>query len=156
MAALATIGLLIVGWRQITAARNEARGWQTLAACERYESDIVLDRCLRRLLQGNESGKLKTEPATYRIDVTTILNYLDGIAIGIEQYLYDESIVRDHLEPIVRWYVSNYLEAKFAESMDINPKEDYQRLMDLCERWSKDRLPTRFRAGTGFLRRRTR
>ncbi len=134
--AAATMALAIVAWYQISQATHQTKGWQTLAACEKYESDAVLDRCARRLFFARKSGSFATDPPSYRVDVTTILNYLDGLAIGIDQNLYVKEIVRDHLEPIIKWHVDTYLNPSQADKIGIQ-RTEYARLIELCEGWNK-------------------
>ena len=129
--------------RQSRDAHIQERGWRTLAACERYESDPVLDRCLRNIFSAKQSMLWLENPAALRIDVTTILNYLDGIATGIEQRLYVTEIVRDQLEPIVKWHVGEYLEPAKAKAIGIDPAE-FPRLIAICEQWSRE--PPRYRS----------
>jgi hypothetical protein len=153
LTAFGTFGLIGLGWYQITAVRNENKGWRTLEACERYESDPVLDVCLRNIFAANQTGDFTANPQNYRLDATTVLNFFDGIAIGIAQDLYLEELVRDHLEPIVKWYVEVYLEPVFASRMGIDPTIEYPRLIKLNQKWKLDQSITRFRAGSGTLRR---
>jgi hypothetical protein len=47
-----------------------------------------------------------------------MLNYLDGVAIGICQGLYHEGLARDHLQSIVNVHVDRYAKTpkyRFAE-----------------------------------------
>jgi hypothetical protein len=147
--AVATTLLFLVGWLQIRAARNQTKGWQTMAICERYESDPVLHECLLGIAAGRRSGDFLTDSKKYRIEVTTILNYLDGIAIGIEQNLYVEDIARDHLEAIANHYVKEYLTPQFAASVGFD-LADYDRLRAMSARWCERK--TRFNSGWRFFR----
>ncbi len=147
LTAISTTLFLGVGLLQISAARRQAKGWQTLVVCERYESDPVLDGCLRALFKARADGSLEASPAQYRIEISTILNYLDGIAIGIEQKLYLEPLARDHMEEIVEKHVKDYLSEEKARATGIE-LASYKRLLALNERWSKKSTqPTYFRDG---------
>ena len=106
---IALIGAALIAWYQIGALRREQKNWETLKACERYESDQVLTQCLMALREARLDSKLTAEPRRYSLEMSTILNYLEGIAIGVEQGFYDKNIVRDHLEIIMRGHVRNSL-----------------------------------------------
>ena len=136
--AVATTLLVIVAACQIRALRVQTRGWQTLAACERYDTDPVLDRSIRRLAK---AGPRKTK-RRYRTDVIAVLNYLDDIAIGIDQRLYVEAIVWDHMYAILTDHVREHLTGPEAAAYGIDPA-GYTRLIALYERWTERR--TRFR-----------
>lgn len=135
IAAIGTVGIAAVGWIQITAARRQARGWRTLDACEKYDTDPVLDLCSQNLAAGKDSGDFDKAPRSYRLNVYTLLNYLEGLSIGIDQNLYVEDIVRDHLEGVVRKLVGDYLDEETAKKIGFDPR-DYERLAALDRRWS--------------------
>lgn len=107
--ALITAILVAVGVSQIRVGRDEARLSRTLAACDRYDTDPVLDASLHRLAEARDSDILMQEPAKFRTDITTLLNYLSSLAVGIEQDLYDGDVIRDHMEPVIKWHVAQYL-----------------------------------------------
>src|SRR5438045_17812 len=83
----ATLALVIAGLLQISSIRDEARRTRTLAICDRYDFDPILDRSLRNLKRAKANGSFQANPKDFRLDVSTVLNYLDGVAIGIEQGL---------------------------------------------------------------------
>lgn len=146
---MVTAVLVVVGWWQIMSARRQAKGWQTLAACEKYDLDPILDQCLRKLSKARRTGRLWKKPDKYSVEVTTVLNYLDGLAIGIEQNLYVESLVWDHLEPILRDHTREYLGPVQAYKLGIDI-EGYKRLTKLAEKWGERR--TRFWDGWSLWR----
>ena len=132
--AIATIALVIIGRNQIIELRAEAKKERTLAYCDRYDTDPVLDQCLRNLGILREKGEL-AKSAAVKADVTTVLNYLDGLAVGITQGLYIEKFARDHMEPIVIAHVDQYLGEK-SPTLGIN-KRNFDMLIALSESWSK-------------------
>jgi hypothetical protein len=134
--ALATLLLVAVGGYQIAAIRKENRMDRTLGACNRYESDLVIERCVRRLRQANSNGHYDKNPKAFEHDVTIVLNYLDSIAIGIQQGLYDEELARDHTETIVKHYYDRYLTDAGAKKAGTLQK-DYGRLCAMAQEWSK-------------------
>jgi hypothetical protein len=64
-----------------------------------------------------------------------VLNYLDSLAIGFQQKLYDEDLAKDHMAPIVRLYRNQYLDTVLLKSMGIDPA-DYHCLITLADNWS--------------------
>lgn len=69
-----------------------------------------------------------------RRETIVIFNYFEGIAIA-EQGFYVESIVREHLEPMMRSHVKEFLDPALASKMELDTS-DFERLRDLLERWS--------------------
>jgi hypothetical protein len=137
--AIATVSLVLIGAWQIKAIRKQEKGWKTLEACEKYDQDPVLDRSLRNIAGAKTSGELDKNPEAFRVDYTTVLNYLDGIATGIRQNLYIERIARDHLEPILVGHVKDWLKPGTAARIGID-LDDYKRLRKLAETWNEGRL----------------
>jgi hypothetical protein len=125
----------IVAAYQLWALRDEQCGWETLRACERYETDPVLDRVLRRLKRARDSGTLASDPRLFSLDAITVMNYLEGLAIGIKQGFYYEKIVRDHLEPMVRFHVGEFLSPSIAERMGLN-NDEFSNLLSLLKAWN--------------------
>jgi hypothetical protein len=73
-------------------------------------------------------------------DALTVLNYLDGIAIGVEQRLYVEELANDHLQPIVKSHLNEII----IKRPTLVNKADFDRVCALNERWQKN--PISFRA----------
>ena len=59
LTAISTTILVIVGAYQIWGIRTEAKKERTLAICNRYYSDIVLDNSVRRFEEARASGAFK-------------------------------------------------------------------------------------------------
>jgi hypothetical protein len=78
-------------------------------------------------------------------DARLVLNYLDGIAIGVQQGLYIENLARDHLSTIVRTHVTEVFEKK---RVDLAPA-DYVRLVDMDHKWQRSQ--PYYKAETGLL-----
>jgi hypothetical protein len=96
--AIATGVLVLVGSRQIKTGwdqlktqmetlRSENKIERTLTACSRYESDVTIERCAGTLRLAHNSETYEKDPKQYQHEVIIVLNYLDTIAIGIEQQL---------------------------------------------------------------------
>ena len=141
---LATVAVFITGLIQIRSIRDEGRRSRTLDICDRYDFDPILDHALRELRQAKSDGSLDKDPKALRLQVSTLLNYLDGIAIGIEQGIYIEDLVRDHLEGICKKHVHEYLADDITRRMEVD-RRDYSRLVSLIGSWNNRQ--TRFQGG---------
>jgi hypothetical protein len=95
--ALATVILILIGFFQIRAIRKQNQRWHTLSVCERYTTDPILDGSLKSLRKLHNEGTFDAECKKHTTEIITVLNYLDGIAIGIYQGLYLDELARDHL-----------------------------------------------------------
>jgi hypothetical protein len=132
-AALATA---CIAWYQIAALREDQKAWKTLEACDRYESDLVVTSALKSLRDAKKDGSLKRSPRDFRWEAVLVLNYFEGIAIAAAQGFYVEQIVREHLEPIIREFVDEFLDPDMAKLLELNPF-DFRRLIRLLQRWEK-------------------
>jgi hypothetical protein len=139
---------LVLGLTQLMSFRHNAKVRDTLSACERYDTDSVISECLRNLKRGEDSKDILTAPLSYSLDLITVLNYFEGIAIGIDQGLYDDKVAKDHLEPIVAYYVDKYISEEGSKLFNINARSEFNRLMKLDKKWrSKSAAePTHYRA----------
>ena len=134
VAAIGTVATALVAWYQIGALKRQQQGWETLKACDRYDTDPVIDAALNKLRDHRNSGTLASNPMAVRLEITTVLNYLDGVATGIAQGLYDERIARDHLEPIMRDHVREFLSLEMTGKMEFE-LASYERLLQLLDSW---------------------
>jgi hypothetical protein len=139
-----TLALVIFAVTQIVLARRDARINRTLAACEKYDFDPVLDAICRRLAAARESGDLKNNPQDHRLDLYSILNYMESIAIGVQRGLYSNSVVRAHMEPIfvgcIEEYINSGIVTRAAPAHPvggaISVGEDYDKMIALVKRWN--------------------
>jgi len=138
--ALATLVLIGIGVSQVHALKRQNRRWQTLAACDRYNFDPILDSCLKTLRTAKQENKFNGNESNYRLEITTIINYLDGIAIGIYQGLYIEDLARDHLHHVVIGHVNEYLRDGMPKKIDVSVLE-FQFVLALADRWTKISRP---------------
>jgi hypothetical protein len=139
--AVGTIGALGVAAYQIRALRRDQKAWRTLEACERYERDPTLTKICECLRDARDKGELDKNPRPFRLEASTLLNYCDGIAIGVVQKFYVERIVKDHLEPIIRDHVREFLSDQMAPRIEIDPKS-FARLVEMINRWDQPRAPS--------------
>lgn len=140
-----------VGLYQINEARAEAARNRTITACDRYDTDPILDRCCLALVKARKDGLLEGKPQDYRIEIFTILNYLEGIAIGVEQGLYVEEIAKSYMEPILKAYVELYVLTGLSERADPRKGKDqfgsYGKLVEMCNKWGSNyKMPSGDRA----------
>jgi hypothetical protein len=132
--AAATAVLVGVGVFQIRSAREETKKSRTLEACDRYDRDAVLYNCLKRLANAKASGELTAAPTKFRPEVSTLLNYLDSLAVGIAQGLYIEELARDHVEPILKRHVDQFL-GQGAPDVGLD-RVNYACLTELRAKWA--------------------
>jgi hypothetical protein len=139
-----TLALVIFAVVQILSARREAKINRTLAACDRYDCDPMLDAVCRTLAKARESGDLSVNPQAYRIDLYCILNYLESIAIGVRSGLYHGGIVKDYMEPIfvgcIEEYITSGLVVRCAPTVPVAGGvvgDEYNRMRALVARWSR-------------------
>jgi hypothetical protein len=140
--AFVTAVLVLVGTIHISAIRQENKKAQTLAACSNWDQNPNIYDASQKLWAGIESGELEATPRKFRPQINVILNFLDAIAIGIEQELYIENLASDHLDAIIKRVVKRYIDPSpgapggLVERVDLN-REDFLRLIDLRDRWSR-------------------
>jgi hypothetical protein len=132
--AIITTLLVGVGLQQILDIRNQNRRWRTLDACDRYHQDAPLIDICQKLRKARDSDEFHKEPKKYRSEIIVLLNYLDGLAIGIYQGLYIDELARDHMQFIVKSHVQQYLKNGMPKTLDIET-EAYKYLMALDQRW---------------------
>jgi hypothetical protein len=129
-----------VAWYQIQAVRKENRVERTLAACSRYESDVTVESCVRALRHALAAGgDYNANPRKYQHEAIIVLNFLDTIAIGIDQRVYDERLARDHMKAIVKKWMELLLEPTKAKELDL-PEDDYRCLNGLWSRWNQSEM----------------
>ena len=126
----ATIVLVIVGYIQVRQILYDSKINRSLVACERYTFDPLLDSCLRKM-------SLSGPGTASRSDAVTVLNYLDQLATGVYQAIYDEEFVLLHMHFILTWHVeSNLLDEDYRASHKLE-LDQFPRLLWLYDRWKK-------------------
>jgi hypothetical protein len=145
--------LVAVGIYQVLAIRAENKKTSTLNACSNYEQNPNIYDALQKLWAALENGDLEREPRKFRPQINVVLNFLDAIAIGIEQGLYLENLAWDHLDAIVKRNVKRFIDSGVIEKVGLE-REDFIRLIDMRDRWMRAR--PRFRDVSWWRRNRTR
>jgi hypothetical protein len=128
-----TAGLLGFALYQVRSAKADAKINRTLTACDRYDTDPVLDKVTRRIADGLDDGSLDKNLKEYKVDLYTLFNYFESIAIGVSKGLYDRDIVCDQLKPIIIDYVDDLIISNRAGLK--NPSEDFDHMMKLYREW---------------------
>ena len=153
---VATIVIAIIGILQIKGykkdkknqAENEKK-WKTVEACERLDVSVKFDDFNRAITKKSESGKAGFIDYTYdnmkqvEIDIKGLLNCLDSLAIGVTEIFYNEEIIRDHYEQILKDAVELFILCKIDESekskiildRPVVRKDDYVCLLKVYEKW---------------------
>jgi hypothetical protein len=131
--------------KQRIAEEERERRWRTLNACDLYVHDTLVHQCLVNIRSATQTnGRTKGSLKKLKPDVATVLNYLDGLAIGIEQGLYLEDLIKDHMEAIVQAHVDEMLSNSYVEAVGIN-KVHYASLTRLSTKWSEDKKRPSFK-----------
>ena len=117
--------------------RNEAK-WRTTQACEKFDSDPILTVAAKNIRNRMHNEHYSGQDV-YN-DCAVLLNYFDSLAIGVEQGLYYEDIVRDHYETVVVGLYDDLLVG--AEKPTRLGPADFPSLANLVGKWS--RRTTRF------------
>jgi hypothetical protein len=94
-----TFGLVVGALHHVGAIREENKKLSTLQICNCYDTNPVIAGAVDILWQARLSEDLERNPKRYRPQLVILLNYLDGIAIGIEQGLYIEGTTWRRLLP---------------------------------------------------------
>jgi hypothetical protein len=148
-AALTLLVIVVAGW-QIAATRRQNQRWHTLEACNRYHIDPTIRQSLATLRAAHQQNKFVGNEPSYRVDIVSLLNHLDSIAIGIYQGLYVEGLARDHIQAIVQLHLNEYLRNGVPKRIGIDP-HDYRHLLALEARWTAISRP-HFREGWWWRR----
>ncbi len=130
-----TAGLLAFGAYQLSSLKADAKITRTLAACDRYDTDPVLDRVTNRISNAFDDGSLAANPKDFSADMKGLFNYFESIAIGVSRGLYDKDIVAEMLKPIIIDNVDDLIVSGICGWK--NPTEDYEHVMKLYNEWKK-------------------
>ena len=141
--AAGTIVLFIVAVTQLRSIKRENLKTRTLAACDKYDTDPVLDSSLRKLRTAFNAGLSLQDRIHLHTSAATVCNYLDSIAVGVAQELYIEALVRDHLKSIVIKHVDDYLvDDSVARAVGMDRKH-YTALIAMAAKWNSDEVSYR-------------
>lgn len=133
-----TAALLVFAIVQILSTREDAKITRTLAACERYDIDPIMDRVTRRLSWAYDNESLRTDPDKYTIDLNSLFNYFESMAIGVSRGHYDGDIVRDQLESIMIGHIEVMTNTDWGDATGRYDIEDFNNMMKLYRSWKED------------------
>ena len=123
-------------------AERRVKEWETLKACRAYDLDPVLDEATKRIWIASDNGKNYASTKIDERDVIILLNYLDGLATGIEQKLYIESVLRDHLGQDVKKAVESFIDT------GIVTRDGMEALLAVHARWFRQPPATGYQSST--------
>jgi len=132
-----TAGLLVFAVYQVLSTKEDAKITRTLAACERYDIDPVLDQITRRLSIAYNDGSLHTNPTLYSVDLNSLFNYFESLAIGVARGHFDADIVRDQFEAIMNGHIEsmNGIGNWSSGPAGIKDIDHFDKMMALNETW---------------------
>jgi hypothetical protein len=135
--AILTLGLLAFAVYQVIAVKRDAKITRTLAACERYDIDPVLDQITRRLSIAFNNGTLHSDPRRYAVDLNSLFNYFESLAIGVFRGHYDAVIVRDQFEVIMSGHIESMSGvANWSDGTSgANDVDHFDKMMGLYAKW---------------------
>ena len=155
--ALGTFALAGIAWYQLTELRKQLsaqaaqlkvlgdreKQWRTIEACERYTYDPVLRDAKQAIWAARDQGRKQyiDDALSVRRDVVVLLNYLDAIGVGVQQGVYIEQIVRDHLHVLIVETVCRFVKDEWGE-FDIDESK-MNGLMHLYEKFSRSEVSHR-------------
>jgi hypothetical protein len=127
---------VLVACYQLWALRHDQRGWETLKACEKYDTDPVLDNALQKLREWRSAQEGPKDPKKYTLEARTLSNYFEGIALGVAQGFYDERVVRDHLQDIMEDHVEEFFTPPVIKDMGFS-RGEISRLRVMLGSWER-------------------
>jgi hypothetical protein len=126
---------------QLKQSADQERRKSTLDVVERVEHDEALREAYKVIWENTSGGTDYSKTATpeLKYHVLTILNYFEGIAIGIAQKVYVDSMARDYLNDIVKKAVEIWLIGESADNTKLPSKMfdkgEFTELRKLYDRW---------------------
>jgi hypothetical protein len=135
-----TAGLLAFAVYQVLSTKEDAKITRTLAACERYDIEPVLDQITRRISIAYNNGSLHTNPARYAVDLNSLFNYFESLAIGVARGHYDAEIVRDQFETIMNGHIEtmNDIGNWSSGPAGIKDIDHFDKMMALNAKWKNE------------------
>jgi hypothetical protein len=132
--------------QQIKQASDQDRRRNTLEACQRFEKDPLVKLAMKNLWEATEFGTdYRKLTAENLFDALTLLNYLLGIAVGVEQKVYLEQMTKDFLEPVVYKAVKALIKGEDGTGWKVTksfvPAADFVSLCKLYDQWFPQKGP---------------
>lgn len=132
-----TAALLVFAVYQVLSTRKDAKTTRTLAACERYDIDPVLDQITRRLSIAYNDGSLHANATQHAVDLNSLFNYFESLAIGVASGHYDADIVRDQFETIINSHIESVkgIESWSSGAPGLNDIDHFDQMIALNDKW---------------------
>lgn len=121
------------------AAEARTREWETIKICQRYDFDPVIESACKSIWVASVKGTTYTNENVDEHDMKCILNYLDGISVGIKQGLYIETIVKEQMGIIFKGHVDNFILSNAVS------RDGYECLLELYGKWFQQTAPSSYR-----------
>jgi len=127
--------------KEITSSLEAERRRHTLETCARYESNERLREAMEHVWKKSNNGADYTSLGQDdEFHVLTILNYLSGVASGIEQGVIIEELARDYLEftliKSVKAFIKGQSGASWKSDRSIISPDGFESLVRVQEAWS--------------------
>jgi hypothetical protein len=146
VSALASVVLFLVAFVQLRGLRDQLKQSadqekrrNTLDVVERVEHDPALIEAYKSVWEKTTGGVDYTKTTECKYHVITILNYFEGVAIGIAQNIYVESMARDYLENILKKATEVWLIGESTNTIKAPAKmfenSEYSELRSLYRKW---------------------
>gem|GEM_PF-4066923 len=148
---LATLLIVCVGYLQLKRLKDEVsqrnereRNAATITACERLEIDPIMYKLQKEVWEKTNDGTDYSNPDQIRFQALGILNYLEGLAIGVAQEAYSEQIVRDQCGDFMFKAVEAWIKGESGQLNDrswtsskpaIAQEQEYEFLVKLYNKW---------------------
>ena len=108
--AVGTVFLAAVALYELQRLRRENRVGRTMDALQQFQTSEVLHASSREIFKRRLPDGTYRDIAEARRDIMVYLNYLDGLAIGARQNVYDINIIKDHMKFVIEHAVEKLLE----------------------------------------------
>lgn len=134
----ATVIIAVTALKQLSNQRRLNKIQRTVDAVRDYDTSPVIAEAERNIWE--QSNHRLNYESVDEFDKLTLLNYLDSLAIGIEQGVYDDKIVNDHLGSIIQAAVE-----KFINTGQV-PEDEFPALIKIYDLWFPVDYKTKFQA----------
>jgi len=131
---------------------NALVGLHLIDACEKYTTNSIIHNASVEV--GSESKKGMDYTTSFfdelQHEVVAIFDYLDSLAIGVDQGIYEEKIIKDNLDDIIKKAVKVFIKGKSGEiegrtwSVDkaLLKEKQYPFLAKLYNKWFQEEEKT--------------
>jgi hypothetical protein len=103
-----------------TDLRQRTREWETIKACERYNFDPVIEAATQLLWNASDGCTDYKRSGVDKRDLIIVVNYLEGVAIGVRQELYIKAVVKDYISDLFDHAVTKYIESGLIDSSGLD------------------------------------